>query len=183
MSLLESVQLKIDPLHIEKINQIDNFDFSKTAKKVNHDLHGLTSDYLRDGIENLKKYYVVALLDPLNPHAVSRYVDPFWHAHILHTNEYMEFCESIFGQYIHHKPLDSDDLNEVKEITTLYSYTKEIYQKMFRNISSQWWPAVNQVDYGHAFGPMVCKHMLISNEAIRAKSLFPKKSILHLRAA
>lgn len=35
-------------------------------------------------------------------------VDWGWHAFILHTSDYMEFCERIAGGYIHHCPLDGD---------------------------------------------------------------------------
>lgn len=112
MTFINTIKISLSPLHIEKIKLIDNFDFSKTAKKVDRDTHGLTSKYLAEGIENLKRYYVVALLDPLNEHAVSRYVDPFWHAHVLHTKEYIEFCSTVFDQYIQHQPLDPDGLNK-----------------------------------------------------------------------
>lgn len=31
--------------------------------------------------------------------------DKIWHAHILHTREYMEFCRAVFGvDYVHHNP-------------------------------------------------------------------------------
>ncbi len=31
-------------------------------------------------------------------------IDEVWHAHILHTQDYMEFCEQAFGYYLHHHP-------------------------------------------------------------------------------
>ena len=133
-----------------------------------------------DGIENLKRYYVVALLDPLNEHAVSRYVDPFWHAHILHTKEYIMFCDTIFKQYIHHQPLDFGNPDEVREIAMLYDYTKNIYQKIFSSINSQWWPDVSQAGFGHTIGPVVCRHMLIHDESIRNKALFSRANLLQV---
>lgn len=33
-------------------------------------------------------------------------VDEFWHAHILHTEQYAAFCERNFGYFVHHRPLD-----------------------------------------------------------------------------
>ena len=35
---------------------------------------------------------------------VSKDVDEFWHAHILHTMKYTEDCEKVFGTYLHHNP-------------------------------------------------------------------------------
>ena len=33
-------------------------------------------------------------------------VDAFWHAFILHTKDYIDFCQRHFGHYIHHEPQD-----------------------------------------------------------------------------
>lgn len=41
--------------------------------------------------------------EPLSP---SSLVDSFWHAHILHTEQYEEFCRRYFGYFIHHRPED-----------------------------------------------------------------------------
>lgn len=38
---------------------------------------------------------------PLSP---SRTVDEGWHAFILHTREYAEFCDRVVGHFIHHTP-------------------------------------------------------------------------------
>lgn len=35
-------------------------------------------------------------------------VDVGWHAFILHTREYEEFCRNVAGRYIHHSPSDGD---------------------------------------------------------------------------
>lgn len=35
-------------------------------------------------------------------------MDEVWHAHILHTKDYMEFCQHVFGGYLHHFPHEGD---------------------------------------------------------------------------
>jgi hypothetical protein len=35
-------------------------------------------------------------------------VDVGWHAFILHTREYAEFCDRVAGRFIHHEPLGAD---------------------------------------------------------------------------
>lgn len=35
-------------------------------------------------------------------HIPSMGIDEFWHAHILHTRDYMRDCQEIFGYYFHH---------------------------------------------------------------------------------
>jgi hypothetical protein len=118
-------------------------------------------------------YYIVALLDPLNEHAVSRLVDPFWHAHILHTEEYINFCDLIFKQYIQHKPLDEDDKIEVDLISNLYYHTLDVYNKIFKKVDSEWWPDVRTQNQGGIQRPQVCRHMYIYDAEIRSQALFP----------
>ncbi|MDP9862209.1 MULTISPECIES: glycine-rich domain-containing protein [Streptosporangium] len=38
--------------------------------------------------------------------APSELVDLGWHAFVLHTREYAEFCEHVAGRFIHHRPED-----------------------------------------------------------------------------
>jgi len=35
-------------------------------------------------------------------------VDEVWHAHILHTEEYLAFCKQVFGGFLHHHPGHTD---------------------------------------------------------------------------
>lgn len=39
---------------------------------------------------------------------VSEVADELWHEFILHTRAYCEFCEKIFGKYIHHNPTENN---------------------------------------------------------------------------
>lgn len=40
---------------------------------------------------------------PNENHVPSLGVDEFWHAHILHTEDYTKDCKAVFGHYFHHK--------------------------------------------------------------------------------
>jgi hypothetical protein len=46
--------------------------------------------------------------NPETPLAPSREVDHGWHAFILHTREYADFCDRVAGRFIHHAPEDPD---------------------------------------------------------------------------
>lgn len=39
-------------------------------------------------------------------------VDAVWHQHILFTQDYAEFCQEIFGRFIHHVPCNIMDLSD-----------------------------------------------------------------------
>lgn len=38
----------------------------------------------------------------------SKMLDEAWHAFILHTREYAEYCSSRFGRFVHHVPYAID---------------------------------------------------------------------------
>lgn len=168
MTFLSSFAIEPDNYHHSRLRQIDTFDYGPVKRKVARD-HALPPAKLDEGIENLKRYYAVALLDPLNLHAVSKGVDPFWHSHILFTSEYHNFCSGIFGQFIHHEPLDPEDGPKVAFVAKLYDYTLGVYSKMFKSVDSAWWPQSGKA----AFEP-VCLHQEIQNPEIRAAALFPR---------
>ncbi|TQK44824.1 hypothetical protein FBY35_6351 [Streptomyces sp. SLBN-118] len=46
---------------------------------------------------------------PLFP---SRRVDPGWHAFILHSREYADFCQRRFRRFLHHSPLKEQRLRD-----------------------------------------------------------------------
>lgn len=167
MSFLETFKNPLDNYHRTRLVQIDSFDYEPVKRKVARD-EKVTLD-LDQGIENLKRYYAVALLDPLNLHAVSKEVDPFWHSHILFTSEYQNFCQSIFGEFVHHQPLDPEDKPQVAFVTSLYEYTLQVYKDIFTSVDSRWWPNISVSD----FKP-VCLHQEIQNQEIRELALFPR---------
>lgn len=162
------------PLHevqVEAINRIDTEDFSGVMRKVKEDieLHGgeCPAEFLDAGVLALKQYYAVALLDPMNEHAVTEAIDPFWHAHILHTRAYAKFCEDVFGQFIHHEPLDQRVASAVDRVAVLYSHTQGVYRKLFQHINPYFYPATVKR------GELVCTHYEVSNHLLRGLAIFP----------
>lgn len=174
VGLVASVKVALGAFHIERLRMIDEFDYSKVSPKTQQELaeKGLEVDqqYLASGIHALKQYYAVALLDPDNMHAVSERVDPFWHSHIVFTRDYVSFCDRIFGEYIHHEPLNKQDSLEVAKVRQLYSYTHGIYQRLFREVDPQWWPDPENAG-------QVCTHCLVMEPDIVARALFPRHPV------
>ncbi len=74
------------------------------------------------------KWLVLHACYPELATAPSIKLDEYWHMHILDTRKYMEDCQLIFGEYLHHYPYfglegDSDDLSKGFELT----------KKLFKN--------------------------------------------------
>ena len=67
---------------------------------------GWTREYA-ETIEQAYRAYLTMLVkhpEDAEDIVVSKDVDEFWHAHILHTMKYTEDCEKVFGAYLHHNP-------------------------------------------------------------------------------
>lgn len=143
MALTDVLTQDVPESLAEKLNLIENFDYSKVAKKVRQELPSVTDKYLEEGIENLKRYYTVRLLDPENNHGVSVPVDVFWHTHVLFTRDYFDFCDKVFGRYIHHTPIDRDDREAFEKVREIYKHTVETHHKLFKAVDADWWPDAN----------------------------------------
>jgi hypothetical protein len=63
--------------------------------------HGWTREFIND----LIPYYIATLTHMSKGHAtpVFEVVDEIWHAHILCTRDYADFCATRFGCFIHHE--------------------------------------------------------------------------------
>lgn len=59
-------------------------------------------------------------------------IDEVWHAHILHTEEYYEFCQRAFGFFLHHHPHHGKN-NSIsdQEIAEDFEKTQELYHTEF----------------------------------------------------
>jgi hypothetical protein len=69
--------------------------------------------------------------EPISP---SKKVDEAWHAFILHTNQYMSWCEGRYGRYIHHVPTDKPDRNA-------YARSYKTMRSRYGDLDRQVWPS------------------------------------------
>jgi len=107
------LSLTIDRLvHIEKWNRSEAAEVSKQYR-----------NYLF-----LRKKYPERNLPP------SKEVDEVWHAHVLHTQDYREFCKKAFaneeGQYLDHHP-HVVKAGSVERLERLFEQTQALYYKEF----------------------------------------------------
>lgn len=59
-------------------------------------------------------------LEPNRFHSPSPLVDIGWHAFILYTHEYAEFCEKLAGRFIHHTPNDEgEDRSSTRTVSAM----------------------------------------------------------------
>jgi hypothetical protein len=175
MTLESTIAIDLTELQLEMVRLIDTENFEGVKRKVREEFahwgETVSEEFLEAGVLALKQYYAVALLDPYNEHAVSDSIDPFWHAHILHTKEYIAFGERIFGQYVHHEPLDHDNATQLRHVARLYAYTTNAYRKMFSHIDAAFYPEVMPD------AQLLCSHQEIYRIDLRQATTFPAVNI------
>ncbi|MFD9161514.1 glycine-rich domain-containing protein [Streptomyces sp. NPDC059558] len=66
---------------------------------------------------------------PVSP---SRPVDAAWHAFILHTADYANYCQERFGRFIHHKPTRTCD-------PELYMEARNLVHERFGPLNAAIW--------------------------------------------
>lgn len=76
----------------------------------------------------LKRKYKEDYLPP------SKEIDIVWHAHILHTKRYIQFCDNIFGYYLHHNPMPNSSHVDMKKA---FDNTQRLYYQEFGEHISQ----------------------------------------------
>ena len=68
-------------------------------------------------------------------------VDEVWHQFILDTQNYMDFCEEVFGEYLHHKPGTIP--------------VDPVFPELYRAVFGEALPSVWTSDYVHTDGRQV----------------------------
>jgi hypothetical protein len=61
-------------------------------------------------------------------------IDRAWHAFILHTEQYLRYCQENFGRYIHHRPsLEPSGSAEI------YNRTRKLASARFGELDDEVW--------------------------------------------
>ncbi|MEK9201664.1 MAG: hypothetical protein AAB944_01700 [Patescibacteria group bacterium] len=94
--------------------------------------HGLPVKTAEHQFIELKKFLVVCgmMESSCSP---SQGLDEIWHAFILHTRDYQEFCERYIGGFIHHRPTEKPFLGSRKQMIGLA-------EELFGSIDRELWP-------------------------------------------
>lgn len=87
----------------------------KNDKKLN-----LTEQVVNEVCEEYKKFLFLAKTNPTANLVPSLMIDEVWHDHILHTKQYANDCNQIFGSYMHHLPSINEEGEDISETFQLY---------------------------------------------------------------
>ncbi|WP_203757078.1 glycine-rich domain-containing protein, partial [Catellatospora bangladeshensis] len=83
--------------------------------------------------------------EPLGPSTV---VDRFWHAFIIRTRDYTDFCEKVAGRYIHHIPQDEREHDPRLPGTgsVIRSRTISAIEASGHAVDLEFWPELGATD-------------------------------------
>lgn len=89
------MQLNITPIDHALRGQLEHRLVSK---------HNMSSVTANAALDDMLGYLHTIAHNPGTGLGPSEIVDVAWHEFILHTADYMAYCEQVFGRYIHHRP-------------------------------------------------------------------------------
>lgn len=101
------------------------------------DKYGWDEPSAREAFEDLKRYMwlCVSTGKPLVPSAT---IDELWHNFILFTMDYEEFCLTVLGRFLHHRPRRRDDPKGNEGDVSPVGMTLKLATKAFGPLSKHW---------------------------------------------
>lgn len=109
-----------------------------------HKFPEMTPDFAHRGVSQMLAFLAAGARssEPVSPSPV---VDDFWHAFLLHTKTYREFCANQLGKFIDHQPgyLDKEEHGGGK---ALRARTVEAITNAGYAIDLDFWPELDIAD-------------------------------------
>lgn len=117
------------------MERVEVIDFTPHGYKLEKE-HGWSEEKINHAIEVYKEWLVLQVCYEEFSFAPSELIDEFWHAHILDTRKYMDDCNTIKGEFIHHYPYFgiTEQENEFV-LESGFELTKKLYMKHFGHVA------------------------------------------------
>lgn len=110
-----------------KLEYIENLDLSRPKARMCAE-HSLIPEDAERVEQELKRFFLLLVLEEGKPQVISEKIDALWHTFILETKIYRQFCEVVFnGELEHYPSLPA----EVAGLLPGLQKTKETYQDYF----------------------------------------------------
>jgi hypothetical protein len=128
----------------ESLKSINELDLEPIMVKAmdKDEGYGWSLEFTKQVSAEYKRYLILCLENPNFPMIPSKFVDDFWHLHILDTQKYQEDCSRIFGYFLHHFPYfgmrGEEDAENLKKA---WVESCALYEKRFGEIDKELWSA------------------------------------------
>lgn len=92
------------PKNAEILSQITQWDYSEIKNYI-LEKELLPEDRINGILKQYQLYLYLRIVEQFRAPMSCTDIDAVWHTHILHTENYLRFCNQINGgEYIHHMP-------------------------------------------------------------------------------
>lgn len=118
---------------MEKTKLIDEYSFEFLKERF-QSIYPCDEYEFLGIVEEFKKFLKLVLKQDKPLAMIGKGIDELWHTFIIHTPQYREFCEEVFGEFIDHQPHGPQTPVPEEALTNFF----EIYPKEFGVISSEW---------------------------------------------
>jgi hypothetical protein len=95
---------------------------------------GMKEEYIR---------FLSLVVGEQTPAPISYAVDPFWHAHVLHTMNYLPFSRAVSRGFLHHNPVATEE--ERLALQGEYDGFIERYKKYYGTPNPDYWGGSDMV--------------------------------------
>ncbi len=116
------------------VHSLDSFEAPYLQEKLLSDAKFSSTEGYQEAFTEFKRYIALMGLHGKKASMASEKVDEVWHQFILFTPQYHEFCEQMFGEYLHHVPKTSFAPVPSEHKRNL----RELYVRTFTGISPLW---------------------------------------------
>ena len=114
-------------------NDIYNIDLNPVLTRLIQIEHWSPSD-AKEVIAQYRNYLYLRKKYPEYDLPPSTDIDEAWHAHVLHTQDYREFCKQVFSnepnQFLDHHPYLAKE-GSMEKLSTLFKTTQTLYHQEF----------------------------------------------------
>ncbi|MEK6902012.1 MAG: hypothetical protein AABX02_00295 [archaeon] len=92
-----------------RLAKLEAYDTEFLEKKLLHDGTFSTKQESAQAMREFKRFIALHVMHEKAFGMINPKVDAIWHAFILYTREYSQFCEATMGSYLHHVPCGPTD--------------------------------------------------------------------------
>lgn len=119
------------------VEQVLEYRFEPMRQRI-IDAGSVPADSYDETFQEYLKWVYLAATSSEPVGMFSRPVDALFHQHLLHSREYMRFCDNYFGTFIHHDPAPYPKVVDPEECKKGFNRFKELYEAQFGTLHTMW---------------------------------------------
>jgi hypothetical protein len=134
----------LDQIGKPDLDQLASYDLGFLKERFT-DAHPCSDSDFAKTVEEFKRFMTLVAKQDAPLAVMSKSVDELWHTFIIHSPQYHEFCEKIFGEYIHHQPHGPQTPVPEEALTNFF----DAYRAEFGTVSAEWTDGYDPVTIAH----------------------------------